>query len=49
MNSNKKIHILERPKLGLGSAYRDGFKYCIEKGYKNLIQMDADFSTELKI
>lgn len=49
MNSNKKIHILERPKkLGLGSAYRDGFKYCIEKGYKNLIQMDADFSHRIE-
>ena len=49
MNSNKKIHILERPKkLGLGSAYREGFKYCIEKGYKNLIQMDADFSHRIE-
>jgi len=49
MLSNKRIDILQRPeKLGLGSAYRDGFKYSIEKGYKNLIQMDADFSHRIK-
>ncbi len=45
MSSNQRIDILERPKkLGLGSAYRDGFKYSIDKGYNILIQMDADFS-----
>ncbi len=49
MASNKGLYILERPrKLGLGSAYRDGFKYCIEKGYENLIQMDADFSHRIE-
>ena len=49
MDSNKGLYILERPKkLGLGSAYRDGFKYCIEKGYENLIQMDADFSHRIE-
>ena len=45
MDSKKGLFIIERPKkLGLGSAYRDGFKYSIERGYKKLIQMDADFS-----
>lgn len=49
MLSNKRIDILQRPKkLGLGSAYRDGFKYSIKKGYKDIIQMDADFSHRIE-
>lgn len=41
----KGIYILERPeKLGLGSAYRDGFKFGIDNSYDNYIQIDADFS-----
>ena len=49
MLSNKRIDILQRPKkLGLGSAYRDGFKYSIKKGYINIIQMDADFSHRIE-
>ena len=31
-------------KLGLASAYIDGFKIGIEKGFDSFIQMDADFS-----
>jgi len=31
-------------KLGLGSAYRDGFKWGLEKNFNYLIEMDADFS-----
>ena len=43
--SNPKIKILNRPsKQGLGSAYRDGFGWGIEKGYEFFIEMDADFS-----
>ena len=43
--SNPKINILNRPsKQGLGSAYRDGFGWGIEKGYEFFIEMDADFS-----
>lgn len=39
------IYLLERSsKQGLGSAYRDGFKFALDKGYEYLIQMDADFS-----
>lgn len=40
-----RIHILERPcKMGLGRAYLAGFKYGLEQGYANLMEMDADFS-----
>ncbi len=37
--------MLHRPaKLGLGSAYRDGFRRAMELGADLLIEMDADFS-----
>jgi dolichol-phosphate mannosyltransferase len=39
------VEVLRRAgKLGLGSAYRDGFKYCLEKGVEFVFEMDADFS-----
>jgi dolichol-phosphate mannosyltransferase len=40
-----RLFLLSRPgKLGLGSAYVDGFKWAIAQGYDFLIQMDADWS-----
>ena len=45
IENNNFIHILKRPsKMGLASAYIDGFKYGIEHGFDVFIQMDADFS-----
>ncbi len=42
---NERIHVLHRSgKLGLGSAYREGFRYALEQGASNIIEMDADFS-----
>ena len=44
-DNHKSINLIERPKkLGLGSAYRDGFKWALEQGYKHCIEMDGDFS-----
>ena len=41
----EQVNLLKRSgKFGLGSAYRDGFKWGISNGYKYLIEMDADFS-----
>ena len=41
----KKVHLLIRQKkLGLGSAYRDGFKWGLENNFDYLLEMDADFS-----
>jgi dolichol-phosphate mannosyltransferase len=41
----KRLHIVERTgKLGLGTAYIHGFKWALEREYKYLIEMDADFS-----
>ncbi|NND77243.1 MAG: polyprenol monophosphomannose synthase [Flavobacteriales bacterium] len=40
-----ELNILERTeKNGLGSAYIAGFKWALEKGYKYIFEMDADFS-----
>jgi dolichol-phosphate mannosyltransferase len=39
------VEIIKRPrKMGLGSAYVDGFKYALSKGANMIIEMDADFS-----
>jgi dolichol-phosphate mannosyltransferase len=41
------IDVLRRPgKSGLGSAYRDGFAWGLERGYDVLVEMDADLSHE---
>ena len=40
-----RVHLLRRAgKLGLGTAYIAGFKRGLPRGYKFLIEMDADFS-----
>lgn len=41
----ERLFIIERKgKLGLGTAYLTGFKWCIEKGFDYIFEMDADFS-----
>jgi dolichol-phosphate mannosyltransferase len=43
-----KFHTLHRAgKLGLGSAYVQGFQWAIDHGAQNIIHMDADFSHPL--
>ena len=40
-----RLFIKERKgKLGLGTAYLDGFRWGLEHGYGYMIEMDADFS-----
>jgi len=40
-----RLFLLERSgKLGLGTAYIEGFNYSIKKGYDFIFEMDADFS-----
>ena len=40
-----RIFMIERQgKLGLGTAYLTGFKWCLEHGYDYIFEMDADFS-----
>ena len=39
------VHLVVRPgKLGLGSAYIEGFRCGLERGYEYLVEMDADGS-----
>jgi dolichol-phosphate mannosyltransferase len=41
----ERLNIIERKgKLGLGTAYIKGFGWALEKGYKYIFEMDADFS-----
>jgi dolichol-phosphate mannosyltransferase len=43
--NEKKLHLMERAgKLGLGTAYIEGFKYALAQGYDYVLEMDADFS-----
>lgn len=40
-----RVYVIHRPgKLGLGTAYIQGFKWALNRGATIVIQMDADFS-----
>jgi dolichol-phosphate mannosyltransferase len=40
-----KVYLIQRPgKLGLGTAYVEGFKFALKNGYDFVFEMDADFS-----
>ena len=41
-----RVHLMRRPgKMGLGTAYRDGFQWALQRPeYEYMIEMDADFS-----
>ena len=40
-----RLSVLHRDrKLGLGSAYVDGFRFALEHGFNHVFEMDADFS-----
>ncbi len=42
---NGRLHLLERTeKNGLGTAYIAGFKWCLDRHYQYIFEMDADFS-----
>tara|TARA_R100001143_G_scaffold52481_1_gene47620 strand:+ start:1838 stop:2563 length:726 start_codon:yes stop_codon:yes gene_type:complete len=44
-NYPDRVFLIERDeKLGLGTAYVQGFKYALEKEYFYICEMDADFS-----
>lgn len=41
----KQLHLIRRTgKHGLGTAYIEGFKFGLDKGYAFIFEMDADFS-----
>jgi dolichol-phosphate mannosyltransferase len=40
-----RVHLLERAqKMGLGTAYIAGFRWALERDYRYVLEMDADFS-----
>jgi len=42
---NERVKLIQRTgKLGLGTAYVEGFNYMLSNGYEVVVQMDADFS-----
>lgn len=42
---NDRLFLEERSgKLGLGTAYIHGFKWCLKRNYEYIFEMDADFS-----
>lgn len=48
-DSNARVKLLRRTgKMGLGTAYVEGFKYMLTNGYDAAIQMDADYSHDPK-
>jgi len=43
--ADPRVHVLHREgKMGLGSAYRAGFQYALQRDYDVVFEMDADFS-----
>ena len=44
-SANPRVHQIRRSgKMGLGTAYVEGFKYAITQRYDYVFEMDADFS-----
>lgn len=42
---DSRVHLLRRAgKMGLGSAYVEGFRFALERGAEYIFEMDADFS-----
>lgn len=48
-NSNYRIRLIVREKkMGLGTAYTEGFKYALKNNYEYIFEMDADYSHDPK-
>lgn len=49
MKNNERLHLIKRAgKLGLGTAYCEGFEWCLSNGFEAIMEMDADFSHDPK-
>lgn len=43
--ASPRVHVLHRPgKAGLGKAYLAAFRWALERGYRFVLEMDADWS-----
>jgi len=48
--TDARIHSIHREKkMGLGTAYQDGFRYAFNEGAEHFFEIDADFSHDYKI
>ena len=48
-NNFPELHLLKRAnKSGLGSAYRTGFAWGLERGFDEIVEMDADLSHRVR-
>ena len=48
--NNNKIHIIHRDrKMGLGTAYLEGFKYALDRNAQYIFEIDADFSHDFSL
>ncbi len=46
---DNRVNLLERGrKMGLGTAYLDGFRFALKNGYDYIFEMDADYSHDPK-
>jgi dolichol-phosphate mannosyltransferase len=44
-STNDRVNLLSRPKkMGLGTAYIEGFRWALARDYEYILEMDADFS-----
>ncbi len=47
--ASDRIHVIHREgKLGLGTAYLEGFRYGLDSGYEYMLEMDSDGSHDPK-
>lgn len=47
--ASPRVHVVHRPgKQGLGTAYRHGFRWALERDFEYVFEMDADFSHDPK-
>lgn len=45
-----RIHLIERPaKVGLGTAYVDGFHWALRRGFEAIVAMDGDLSHDPRV
>jgi len=46
----RRVHLIERPsKQGLGTAYVDGFRWALRRGFGAIVAMDGDLSHDPRV
>ncbi len=45
VSRNPRVHVIHRPgRMGIGSAYVEGFQWALARRYRGVVTMDADWS-----